>query len=385
MFLTDVPEVRYADPWSISFEQRLSEFSKGNFRVAYFCEKPESGTFRYRVHNMIQSLQASGKGISAAYFSLSDIDRLDPVIRMADTLVVSRARYNTPLSQLISRAKDRGCRVLFDVDDLVFDPEYVHLILDTLDSPTDEQSFDLWFAAVARLGTTLRLCDGVIVTNTYLAERVRRYAERPTYVIPNFLNREQITLSERIFGAKKKAGFSRSEQIHVGYFSGTPTHNKDFEIVAGALARLMRRDPRITLRVVGHLELKSHLTPFSSRIEFHPFQDFLNLQRLVGATEINLVPLQDNLFTNCKSELKYFEAGIVGTVTIASPTFTYRSAISDGENGFLANTQDWDEKLSLLLEMMDDYPAIAERAFAHSEQRYSWANQAPLIERVVAG
>lgn len=383
MFLTDAPEVRYTDPWSVSFEQRLAEFSKGNCRVAYFYEKPDSSTFRYRVYNMIQSLQASGGGISAAYFSLGDIERLDPVIRTADTLVIGRARYSPPLAHLITRAKDRGCRVLFDVDDLVFDPTYVHLILDTLDSPTDERSLDLWFASVGRLGATLKLCDGVIVTNAYLAERVRRYADRPTYVIPNFLNREQITLSERIFAAKVKAGFPRSEQIHVGYFSGTPTHNKDFEIVAGALARLMRRDPRIVLRVVGHLELKSHLTSFASRIEFHPFQDFLNLQRLVGTTEINLVPLQDNLFTNCKSELKYFEAAIAGTVTIASPTFTYRAAINDGENGFLANTQDWDAKLSLLLGMMDDYPAIAERAFQHSARHYSWADQAPVIERAV--
>jgi len=100
----------------------------------------------------------------------------------------------------------------------------------------------------------------VIGTNTYLADRVRRYADSPPYIIPNCLNREQIKLSERLFMAKKKAGFPRSKQIHIGYSSGTPTHNKDFEIVAGALARLMRRDPRIVSRVVGHLELKSHLT-----------------------------------------------------------------------------------------------------------------------------
>ena len=384
MFLTDVPEVRYSDPWSTSFEQRLAEFSKGTCRVAYFYEKPDSSTFRYRAYNMIQALQASGDWISAAYFSLSDIDRIEPVIRTANTLVICRMRYSAQLSHLITRAKDRGCRVLFDVDDLVFDPQYVHLVLDTLDAPIDEAGLDLWFASIGRIGTTLRLCDGVIVTNEYLAERVRRFADREIHVIPNFLNREQTTLSERIFTAKKKDGFARSQQLHVGYFSGTPTHNKDFEIAAGAIARLMRRDPRITLRVVGHLELKSQLADFSSRIEFHPFQDFLNLQRLVGSTEINLVPLQDNLFTNCKSELKYFEAGIVGTVTIASPTFTYRSAINDGENGFLANNQDWDEKLSLLLEMMDNYPTIAERAFEHSEQCYSWANQGPLIERAVA-
>ncbi len=385
MFLADTPEVAYADPWAGTFEQRVAEFSRGSRRVAYFYERPDSSTFRYRVYNMIQSLQTSANNISASYFSLGDIERLDPVFRMADTLVICRSRYSARLNHLITRAKDRGCRVLFDVDDLVFDPDYVHLVLDTLDSRVSDQDLDMWFASVGRLGATLRLCDGVIVTNAYLAERVRRYADRETHVIPNFLNREQVTLSEQIFERKRKSGFQRSAQIHVGYFSGTPTHNKDFEIVAGAVARLMERDPRVVLRVVGYLELKAQLSAFSSRIEFHPLQDFLNLQRLIGATEINIVPLQDNVFTNCKSELKYFEAGIVGTVTIASPTFTYRSAINDGKNGFLANTQDWDEKLSLLLDMMDDYPAVAERAFEHSERCYSWANQIKLIERAVVG
>ena len=59
------------------------------------------------------------------------------------------------------------------------------------------------------------------------------------------------------------------------------------------------------------------------RIEVCPLQDFVNLQRLIGEVEINIVPLQDNAFTNCKSELKYFEAAIVETVTVATPTYTF--------------------------------------------------------------
>jgi len=35
--------------------------------------------------------------------------------------------------------------------------------------------------------------------------------------------------------------------------------------------------------------------------------------------EIVIAPLQENVFTNCKSELKYFEAAIVGTIPSYSP------------------------------------------------------------------
>ena len=62
----------------------------------------------------------------------------------------------------------------------------------------------------------------------------------------------------------------------------------------------------------------------------------MNLQRLIAEVEINISPLQNNLFTNCKSELKYFEAAIAGTITVATPTYAFSRAIVDGENGFLA-------------------------------------------------
>jgi glycosyltransferase involved in cell wall biosynthesis len=385
MFIAGVPDIDYVDPWVSSFEDRLAALRKGANRIAYFYERPDTSTFRYRVYNMIQALARSNADISAAYFSQCEMERMDQVVGMADVLVVCRSRYTDQLNRLITRAKDFGRRVLFDVDDLVFDPDYVHLILNTLDQQLSEAAWDSWFASIGRLGATLRLCDGVIVTNEYLASRVTQYADRQTYVIPNFLNEEQIAVSRQIFTLKRESGFARDEHIHLGYFSGTPTHNKDFEVMAGALARVMGRHPGLILRVVGFLDLKGALQEHRSRVEFHPLQDFLNLQRLIGSTEFNLVPLQDNVFTNCKSELKYFEAGIVGTITLASPTFTFRNAVRDGDNGFLANAYEWEDKLSSLIDSLGDYPDVATRAFEHSEQHYSWVNQTHLIESTLLG
>ena len=90
---------------------------------------------------------------------------------------------------------------------------------------------------------------------------------------------------------------------------------------------LWMRILRVVLRVVGCLEPGQELTKYRDRIEMFPLQDFLNLQRYVAQVEINIAPLQDNVFTNCKSELKFFEAAICGTLTLASPTFCFRNAI----------------------------------------------------------
>src|SRR5262249_61039712 len=118
--------------------------------------------------------------------------------------------------------------------------------------------------------------------------------------------------------AHAAAGFHGRGGLPFGFFSGPPSHNRDFEIISGVLRRLLADDPRLHVRVVGYLDLKGELRHYQDRIERHPLCDFLNLQRLIGSTEVNLVPLQDNTFTQCKSELKYFEAGLVGTVTSSS-------------------------------------------------------------------
>ncbi len=386
-----LPPVPYEHPWSVDFEKRITALCARERRIAYFYEQPDTGTFRYRVLNMIEALQGvPALEISASWFSRADLSRSDRFIDRADALIICRTRYDATINCMISRAKARGVRVFFDVDDLIFDLKYVHLLLHTLDQPQESRkAWDVWFAAVGRFAATLHLCDGAIVPNHFLAERVSDYAPGIVpRIVPNYLNRTQQLQSEKIWDLKHKSEFARDGNIHVGYFSGTPTHNRDFEIAAGALSKLLEEDPRIVLRMVGFMEPKGPLLRYANRIEVFPFQDFLNLQRITGEVELNLAPLQINTFTNCKSELKYFEAAIVGTPTIASPTFTFQNAIRDGENGFLANAHEWEAKIRAALDCVCDaerYAALAERAYRHANEFYSWNRYAAHIEAAVFG
>jgi glycosyltransferase involved in cell wall biosynthesis len=386
-----IPPLDYNDPWTASCEDRVAALAAGRRRIVYFYEYPNSHSFRYRVFNMIEALAAaSDREISASWFTLDDLGQMEKFIDRADALVICRTRYTDAVNRMVARAKARGLPVLFDIDDFIFDQDYVHLVVDTLGDDLDTPGlWDRWFAEIGRLGATLRLCDGAIVTNQFLAERVADYAPwvRPR-VVRNFLNRNQSALSRRLFEAKRSSHFARDEKIYLGYFSGTPTHNRDFEIAAGALARLLDEHPQITLRVVGFLKPENALLRHWHRVELHQEQDFVNLQRLIAEVEVNLVPLQDNFFTNCKSELKYFEAAIVGTVCVASPTFTFRAAIRDGENGYLASSHEWEAKIRAVLEMIADpgrYAAMAEQAFQHVEREYGWNQQAAAIVAAVFG
>jgi glycosyltransferase involved in cell wall biosynthesis len=370
-------------------EERLAALTAGERRVAYFYEAPDTSTFRYRVFNMVEALNStSGHGTSAAWFCHEDLKRTSRFIDDADALVLCRTRYNAAVAGLIARARARRIPILFDVDDLVFDCAYIHSILDTLDQNTEsERDWDWWFSYAARLGATLRLCDAVITTNQYLADRIRDFASGVSArIIPNFLNRVQQIASDRIWAAKVDTSFARDGKIHIGYFSGTPTHNLDFQIAASALSRLLQTDSRIVVRIVGFSGSKTTMLGQTDRVELIPLQDFLNLQRLIGQVEINLAPVQNTVFSNCKSELKYFEAAIVGTLTIASPTFTFRDAIDADRTGLLASADEWEAKLRTAVEIAEDpsrYALMTESAHRHAEQLYGWNAQADKIQSAI--
>ncbi len=383
--------IAYTDPWKLSFEERFKAFNSGERRIAYFYETPDTSTFRYRVFNMVEALEAAPElGISASWFSRADLSYVESFIDRADTLVICRTRFDADIDRMIQRARARGLRVLFDVDDLVFDPGYIHLIFDALSQPIASQElWDYWFAYVGRIGATLRFCDGAIVTNRFLADKLTTYAPHiAPAVVPNFLNRRQQAESERIFLSKQKIGFARDGKLHIGYFSGTPSHNRDFEVAVSALKTILNEHPHVRVRTVGFLKPKDFLPEHRDRLEIYPLQDFLNLQALIAEVEINIAPLQYNVFTNCKSELKYFESAIVGTLTVSSSTYTLRSAIRDGENGFIANAHEWDLKLQEAIQAVMDrnrYMEMVEKAFYEVQQRYAWNGYASQIASAVFG
>jgi glycosyltransferase involved in cell wall biosynthesis len=377
MFIANLPTVPYSDPWNVPLHERIKALARGKRRVAYFYENPNNSTFRYRAYNMVQVLNdEKNRDVSASYFFLDDLHLFGEIADLADVLVICRSRYSHRINHLVTKFRVRGKRILFDIDDFVFNPSYAHLIISTLGQDTDNSElWDYWFAYSSRMGETLRLCDGAITTNDYLAARITEFSGLPVNVVPNYINKEQLNLSETLFRSKEASGFARDDKICLGYFSGSPSHTLDYAIITSALEEVLDNDQRVELMLVGYIEAGPSLSRFGDRIKRQPFHDYVNLQRLIGSVEFNLMPLQSNVFTNCKSELKHFEAAIVGTLSIASPSHTYAAAIQDGENGYIAQAHQWASVIQRAIENIGMYPDIAATAYAHARSKYAWFNQ----------
>jgi len=326
---------------------------------------------------MVQVLNSEPQdGCCASFFFQEDLHRIEEITAAADVLVICRSGYNHKINQLITKFRIRRKRVYFDVDDFVFNTAYAHLLVNTLGLDREDQRvWEDWFAMISRMGQTLRLCDGAITTNEYLAARITEFAQLPVKVVSNFMNREQIELSQQIFRNKQSGGFARDDAIHLGYFSGSPSHNLDYAIIEAALESVLESDARTRLMVVGYIDAGPSLARFGNRVIRQPFHDYVNLQRLISRVEFNLMPLQANIFTNCKSELKYFEAAIVGTLSIASPSHNYASSISDGKNGYIARAHQWASVLGRAIANIETYPDMAEVAYQDALAKYTWSTQ----------
>ncbi len=385
MFLANEPAFSYRDPWNIPLNERIKTLVSGKYRVAYFYECANNSSFRYRAYNMAQVLNdENNKDISASYFFLADWHQIDVIADYADLLVICRSRYCHRINQLITKFRIRGKRILFDIDDFVFDTRFAHLIIDTLDQDVDNPNiWDYWFSYLSRMGETLRWCDGATTTNHNLAARIAEFSGLPVAVVPNFMNMEQMGISESLFRKKQESGFARNDKISLGYFSGSPSHKLDFEIITSALEEVLENDHRVELTIVGYIEPGPALSRFGNRIKYQPFHDYVNLQRLISSVELNLMPLQSNIFTNCKSELKYFEAAIVGTLSIATPTNTYAAAIQDGKNGFIAQAYQWASVIMRAIDNIGDYSEMSTIAYADSRSKFAWFNQRETIIRAL--
>lgn len=375
------------NPWDIPFETRIKKLLDAKKlqqrSVVYLYELADTSTFRYRVYNMCQALE-SGSEWKGIYFFSKELVRLTNFLSYIDNIVVVRFRWTLELDKFLADARRLGIHIGFDVDDMVYTTKYISLITNTLSVCMNEDRYDYWFSYTSRLEATLRLCDYTITTNNYLAEFLRKDTNKRCFIAPNFYNRIQASVSDSYYKQKE---VQRSEKKFViGYFSGTPSHINDFLLIEPEILRLLDEYDDMVLRIVGFMELPPVLNDYinSGKIERIPLQNFIELQALMAEVDVSIVPLVNNEFSNCKSELKFYEAGIVGTITCATPSYTFRNIVDDKRNGYLCNLGQWYSTIKSIYEADESMrKKIAQNAKETSVKNYAYYNQTEQLEQMM--
>lgn len=364
-------------PWDISLEERCQYLNKmvdlGYSINLLIYEYPDTSTFRYRGYNIYQIMQGSDKW-KVVYFFRHELNVAKLFLQNVRIVTISRVKWNHDLHLFIDLVKEKNIPVIFDVDDRIYDLDYLPLVTNTLNvdfKTNPEQAYDFWFAQIGRIEMSARQADAYIGTNAFLCDTFMQRFHKKGYIIPNFLNKEQIEISE--ICRKQKLNKKSDNPFTIGYFSGTPSHINDFKIIYKELMQLLYECDNMFLNVVGFMEFPSEMNELIKvgKVKFSGLVDFVKLQELIAGVDVNIVPLVVNDFTNCKSELKFFEAAMVNTVTVASHSYTYENSIKHAQTGFLCHPTQWYSTIKDIYDGKYNLDTINQNAYDYVIKNYT--------------
>lgn len=358
-------------------EEPLRQAQAGLLHRVLFIVGITGAPLRYRAYLPAEALQARGHQAIVRHYRDPELTSL---VDQCDAVVLYRVAATTQVLDLISRVKARqqAVPVLYDIDDLIFDPSLRGKV-DGLEGMS-EAELDLWWHGVERYRTTMEACDGYVGSTKALCEHAHELTGMPAYRFANGVGRLLARASDAALARPRTPG-----PVRIGYFSGTTTHDADWASIEPAVIEILERHPQVVLRLGGHLEPTPALARFADRVEQLPFVPWYELPKVLRDTDVCLAPLTEgSQFNEAKSAIKWLEAALVETPTVASPTEPFREAVDNGRTGFLASgAHEWVEALETLVTS----PATRARLGAHARTEalltYAPALQGEVYERLL--
>lgn len=261
----------------------------------------------------------------------------------------------------VAKMKANGYRVVLDLDDdIVLDQGHI--------------LHDHYKAArmTEHLVEIAKLADVVLVTNSFLADRIRPY-NRNIVVVPNALPFD----SGQFVRTQPDGGRA------IVYVGGS-THAQDLELIYPSV-------PRNQFVIAGYFYVDDNdpgsraWKSIKSLFKFAEFKPLMAVERymsLYDGKQISVGPLVDNSFNRCRSNLKALEAGAKGLAFVASRVHPYYNGL-DQEAVLYANTAT--EWRRILMKLLTDDGYRRERAdllAAHVREHYDLRRVNRLREQV---
>ena len=149
--------------------------------IRWISGEPNTPGHKYRVERPLAA--AAALGLDAAWIGVGDVGEKLNQIETADIIVLWRTIWNDVLAAAVNNAKSNGTKVVFDIDDLMVDPELARLeVIDGIRSQgLTEETVRAHYAGIRAAMASADLC---IASTEELAVHMRR-ALMPALVLPN--------------------------------------------------------------------------------------------------------------------------------------------------------------------------------------------------------
>ena len=292
------------------------------------------------------------------------VDNLDDV----DFVVVQRdfPQFIDLFLFVLNETRNRQIPLVYEIDDLLFYlPENHPLQRDENYS----KNFIPMLIAISR-------ADLVTVSTEPLGQYLKQFNSN-VQVMPNYLDDALWEFQP----VKEKT--QNDFPVVIGYIGGS-THQSDISMIANALIRIKSQFEKKVLFKFFGAEPPQALT---SRInmDWQPiiadYGDYAKAFRYQNI-DILISPLEENLFNQSKSWLKYLEYSTLGVPGVFSSGKPYDDIVDHEKTGFLAASEDdWVRCLAALIETPELRARIAANAqelvrknFLLSDHAVEWAD-----------
>jgi glycosyltransferase involved in cell wall biosynthesis len=323
--------------------------------IAYFSKYSENGpSSRYRVYQFQKKLKE--EGIESFIYPLFD-DRYLELIRDAS---LSRNLKKVPYT--ISRFRKRAAALQKNKNGMLSIIEhqlfpYVPFLFERRFFP---QKFLVEFDDAINLThpykfpKVLKSATGVIAGNRILADYARQFNSN-IHMIPTVLDTNVYKPQARV----------KNKKIIIGW-SGLEYNFRYLRILNPVFQKLHSRYP-VEIVILSGVPPKDLSVPF----RFEKWRGDLEASQ-ISQFDIGLMPLEDNEWTRGKCGLKLLQYMALGIPGVASAVGVNSEIINQGENGFaVTKLEEWEEKLSLLIEDEPRRSRMGESARKTVVDRYS--------------
>lgn len=237
----------------------------------------------------------------------------------------------------------------------------------------------------AMLSTVLSFADAITVSTYPLKERIQAHIrlvhgiDKPIYVIPNMNEAKDW---------KFKRATPRKDKITIGYWASN-SHQDDLMMIMPALKKLMKKHKNLYFQSIGTIakeKIPLYFKGFSgemlTRIELGAAESvFKRAPKRLSEMQwdIGIAPLVDTAFTRCKSHIKWLEMSMYKIPIVASRVYPYFMSIQgvptivDNETGLIARSNEWEQKLEMLITDADLRKRIGENAYNFVKERWQYS------------
>ncbi|ROV56125.1 glycosyltransferase [Neisseria chenwenguii] len=360
------------------FTQAVSQAANETLalKVAIIAEMSIPQCKKYRVTQKQEMLQELG--IPCSVTSWTDYEEAKKQISLASVVIFYRVPGFDSVMSLIDECRRLKIKTFWDVDDLIFD-EAILQTSSTINS-LDKQERDGVINGAKLYRKAMLACDEGIASTSGLAQSMRDAGLKTVHIIENALDTETLKTAQEINSKTRHS----DGLIRIIYGSGTKTHNVDFMEAAPALAETLKKYPNVRFRYIGFLELPDYFNNVKGQIEHIPFCSYTEYLSHLAECDISIAPLENFIFNDAKSNIKYIEASITKLASVCSPRAAFADVIENGKTAFLADSkQEWANAFAALIEDAQLRQNMADAAYENVTRRYAPAEIGRHLAEVV--